>query len=116
MPIIEKYNLKKEEINKKNIAIILRNLAIKLDEIGRNTGFKDEGYDDFYDCIDGVPYPALSIESLYKKLTGEFLNRAATKTTDPQPTATPEEIYAEINKLIDIANKIYDEKAINKTK
>lgn len=116
MPIIEKYNLKKEEINKKNIAIIIKELAIKLDTIGRSTGFKDEGYDDFYECIDGAPVPAYSIESLYKKLTGEYLDRTATKATKPEPTATPEEIYEEINKLIDVANNIYDEKAIKRSK
>lgn len=116
MPIIEKYNLKKEEINKKNVAIILKDLAIKLDNIGRSTGFKDEGYDDFYECIDGVPTPAFSVESLYKKLTGEFLDRTASQTSKPEPTSSPEEIYEEINKLIDVANKILDEKAINKTK
>ena len=116
MPIIEKYNLKKDEITKKNVAIILKDLATKLDNIGRTTGFKDEGYDDFYECIDGSPAPAFSIESLYKKLTGEFPGRTTSQTINPEPTSTPEEIYEEINKLIDVANKILSEKAVNKTK
>ena len=116
MPIIEKYELKKEEITTKNVAIILKDLAVKLDNIGRTTGFKDEGYDDFYECIDGVPTPAFSIESLYKKLTGQFLNRTTSQTNKPEATSTPEEIYEEINKLIDVANKILKEKTSNKTK
>ena len=125
MPKVEKYNLNENEINKKNVAIIIKDLAIKLDEIGRNTGFKDEGYDDFYECVDGIPritndegniITALSIESLYKRLTGEFYNRTATKTKKPEPSATPEEIYIEVNKLIDVANQILEKKAIIRKK